>query len=97
MVYKDYAYSDICDNGMVTISTRNSLEAHESLCFIDSPFHSFVGAHGALVAPGTAGGIGDTAVSWADVALAVLGLYSYGKNSQSNTSKMNSYKKGSTP
>lgn len=31
-----YAYSVICNNGMVTVSTTNTLEAYESLCFIDS-------------------------------------------------------------
>lgn len=30
-----YAYSDICNNGMVITSTTSSLEAHEILCFID--------------------------------------------------------------
>lgn len=82
---------------MVTISTRNSLEAHESLCFIDSLIHSFLGAPRALATPGTAGGTGDTAVSRADVALAIPGLYSCGTNSQRNTSKTSPYKKSSTP
>lgn len=43
VICKDNAYSDICNNTMITISNK-SLYALEILCFIDSFFHSFLGA-----------------------------------------------------
>ena len=94
VLYKDHAYSDICDNEIVTISDMASLEALEILCFIDSCF-SFI-----------SWGSVSTHCTWhcwrdweycSEVAPAFLGLYSCGKNPQRNTSKMNPYKKDYIP